>query len=119
MAAGRKIADENEARRCLAAAKRAGLKAGEWARARGIDGRSLHAWQLSLERRGRGAVARPRRKKPRGKAPTLVELVPTAPGVSPIGNGRYVLHVAGARLEFGDDVSVVTLRRVLEALRPC
>ncbi|MEN9580190.1 MAG: hypothetical protein RJA70_3199 [Pseudomonadota bacterium] len=62
MAAGRKIEDEREARRCLAAARRAGLGLGEWARARGIDGRSLHAWQLGLERRARGAVAGPHSK---------------------------------------------------------
>jgi hypothetical protein len=30
-----------------------------------------------------------------------------------------VLDIGGARLEFGDDVSVATLRRVLEALRSC
>jgi hypothetical protein len=45
----------------------------------------------------------------------LVELVPALPHSS----GRYVLEVAGARVEFGEDVSVVTLRRVLEALRSC
>jgi len=112
VAAGRKIENEREARRCLAAAKRARLRAGEWARARGIDGRSLHAWQLSLERRGRGTAARSRSKTPSA----LVELVPE-PSVA--STGRYVLEVAGARLEFGNDASVATLRRVLEALRPC
>jgi hypothetical protein len=35
------------------------------------------------------------------------------------GRGRYVLEVAGARIEFGDDVSIATLRRVLEAVRSC
>lgn len=34
VAVGRKITDERETRRCLAAAKRAGVSAGEWARAR-------------------------------------------------------------------------------------
>ena len=37
MASARKIEDETEARRCLRAARLAGLSAGEWARARGID----------------------------------------------------------------------------------
>ncbi|HEX5098301.1 MAG TPA: hypothetical protein VFV94_02330 [Polyangiaceae bacterium] len=46
----------------------------------------------------------------------LVELVPATRGG---GAGRYVLEVAGARVEFGDDASVATLRRVLEALRSC
>jgi hypothetical protein len=31
--------------------------------------------------------------------------------------GRYPLVVGGARVEFGDDASVTTLRRLLEALR--
>lgn len=50
MATARKIDDEFEARRCLQAAKRAGQSAGEWARAHGIDGRSLHAWKINVER---------------------------------------------------------------------
>ena len=118
VAVGRKITDESEAQRCLAAAKRARVSAGEWARARGIDGRSLHAWQMNLERRG--TTARPRRRKAK-VAPTraLVELVPAAGTVSRVAAGRYVLEVAGARVEFGDEVSVATLRRVLEALRSC
>jgi hypothetical protein len=48
-----------------------------------------------------------------------VELVPAPQPVQEVVSGRYVLEVAGARVEFGDDVSVATLRRVLEALRPC
>jgi hypothetical protein len=116
---GRKIEDESEARRCLLAAKRGGLSAGEWGRAHGIDGRSLHAWQMNLERRG--TIAAPRRHKRRASraARALVELVPSGPDVTVVGRGRYVLDVAGARVEFGDEVSVATLRRVLEALRSC
>ena len=110
MAAGRKISDETEARRCLAAAKREGLSPGAWARARGIDGRSLRAWSLNLGRRGAGAgtATAPR---------ALVELVPLSPIVT--GRARYVLEVADARVEFGDDASATTLRRIIEALRPC
>ena len=48
-----------------------------------------------------------------------MELVPTVRSVTFVGTARYVLEVAGARVEFGDDASVATLRRVLEALRPC
>ena len=116
---GRKIEDELEARRCLLAASRGGLSAGEWARAHGIDGRSLHAWQMNLERRG--TTARPGRRKSRTSTTTraLVELVPATPSVTIAGRGRYVLEVAGARVEFDDDASVATLRRVLEALRSC
>lgn len=121
MARGRRIEDESEAQRCLLAAKRAGRNSGEWARAHGIDGRSLHAWQVNLGRLGTSAPARARRREQKA-APTaraLVELIPAARGVDVAAAGRYVLEVAGARVEFGDDVSVATLRRVLEALRPC
>jgi hypothetical protein len=119
MAAGKKIEDESEARRCLQAAKRQGVSAGEWARAHGVDGRSLHAWQMNLGRRGADGPPRRRRKQEAATiAPGLVELVPSA-RVNALGTGRYVLEVAGARVEFGGDVSVMTLRRVLEALRSC
>ena len=116
---GRKIEDERDARRCLLAAKREGLSAGEWARAHDIDGRSLHAWEMNLERRGVPAPTRRRRRKTVTAARALVELVPAASAIAIAGKGRYVLEVAGARVEFGDDASVATLRRVLEALRSC
>ena len=117
MAAGRKITGEAEARRCVLAAKQVGQTAGEWARAHGIDGRSLHAWKLSFER-GKAAppVAR-RAAKPRPGTSALVELVPR--GSEGATRARYVLEGGGARLEFGDDVSTETLRRVLEVLRSC
>jgi hypothetical protein len=118
VAAGKKIEDEREARRCLASAERAGLSAGEWARARGIDGRSLHAWQMNLER-GSGRPGRLRKPKADRGSRALVELVPMAPSVAVVGRGRYILEVGGARVEFGDDASVATLRRILEALRSC
>lgn len=123
MASGRKIADETEARRCLRAVRLAGLSAGEWAQARGIDGRSLNAWRMNLAGRGapRTTVA-PRRRRPpppRPAAHALVELVPTRSGEKLVAGGRYVLEVAGARVEFDDHCSVATLRRVLEALRSC
>jgi len=117
MAAGRKIDDEFEARRCLLAAKRAGKKAGEWARSHGIDGRSLHAWKINFEQ-GRShplVVRRPAKTRPFASA--LVELVPRGAVTTP--RARYVLEVSGARLEFGDDAATDTLRRVVEVLRSC
>lgn len=123
MASARKIADETEARRCLRAARLAGLSAGEWARVRGIDGRSLNAWKMNLAGRGApGTIAAPRRSKPtppRPAARALVELVPAIASAKLVAGGRYVLEFAGARLEFDDHCSVATLRRVLEALRSC
>lgn len=43
-----KIDNQRDARRCLRAAERPGLTAGEWAREHGIDGRSLNAWRMNL-----------------------------------------------------------------------
>lgn len=120
MSIGRKIEDEREAVRCLRAAERRGLSAGDWARVHGVDGRSLHAWQMNLARRGTTSPVKRRKASSKATpvAHALVELVPalTSAAAAP---GRYTLFVGGARLEFGDDVSVVTLRRVLEALRSC
>jgi hypothetical protein len=119
LSVGRKIEDEREAVRCLRAAERKGLSAGDWARAHGVDGRSLHAWQMNLARRGTTWPAK-RRKAPavkrRRAAHGLIELVPAVAPAAP-GAGRYTLVVGQARVEFGDDASVATLRRVLEALR--
>lgn len=46
----RKITDEADARRGLAAARRAGEHVGSWAQANGVDGRSLNAWRMALSR---------------------------------------------------------------------
>ena len=123
MASARKIADETEARRCLRAARLAGLSAGEWARARGIDGRSLNAWRMNLAGRGAPRTTAASRRStptpPRPAAHALVELVPATASAKDVAGGCYVLEVAGARLEFDDHCSVATLRRVLEALRSC
>ena len=67
MASRRQVEDEAEARRCLLAAKRKGLSAGEWAREHDIDGRSLNAWRVNLELRGASA-------QPRSVATGLTEI---------------------------------------------
>ena len=119
----RKITDEQEARRCLAAARRTGESAGAWARANGIDGRSLNAWRVNLARRSAsGNATRPRTPS---RSPTalvvrpraaLVELVPVSrPGVM----ARYVVHVGELRVEVGDDFAPEALRRIVEVLRAC
>jgi hypothetical protein len=122
LAQGRKIEGELDARHCLTAAEASGLAHREWAREQGIDARSLNMWRVILARGGSTPTHRRRRPKPRVVAATqLVELVP-ASGASAASSGRpgrYVLDVDGARVEFGDDFSAPTLRRVLEALRSC
>lgn len=123
--AKRKIEDESEARRCLLAVEAEGGDIRRWAGAHGIDGRSLHAWRVNFARWGRGDRARHgRRSRPAG-APTstaLVELIPASHDrrmLSPLGTRRYVLELNGGRVEFGDDFSEPTLRRLVGILRTC
>jgi hypothetical protein len=80
-----------------------------WARAHGIDGRSLNLWRVNLE--GRGVP------RPRTVAPKLVELVPAA---MPTGaRSPYVLHVGGVELEVGRDFDEPSLRRLVGLLKSC
>lgn len=99
----RKIEDERDAWRCLKAAAAAGLSVAAWARAHGVDGRSLNAWRLNL------AQAQP-------AMPKLVELV-AAPQAR--HGARYVVRVGEVALEVGADFDEETLVRIVRALRAC
>ncbi|WP_374616538.1 hypothetical protein [Thauera aminoaromatica] len=113
----RKIRDEKEARQCVAAARAAG-NLGQWARAHGYDGRSLHAWAMNLGRRAPAAKvrrARPARNAREG-APALVELVPSP---SPMALGQVVVVLGDVRIEVGPDFDAATLQRLLAVLRAC
>jgi hypothetical protein len=118
----RKIGDEKEARECLSAIEAAGGDIRAWAREHGIDGRSLHAWRVNLARSG-AKTRGPRRKQRAVCVATkgLVELVPAgfSTAVPHLRPTRYVLEIGGARVEFGDDFSEPTLRRVIGILRSC
>lgn len=105
--AGRRVRNEADARACLASERAAGGDSTGWARAHGLDGRSLNAWRLNLGRRSKSSGRRAVTRSP------LVELVPAPAAKS---EARYVLEIGGARLEFGDAFSVDTLRRVLQVL---
>jgi transposase-like protein len=105
----RKISGEAEARRALKAIARAGVSIRTWAREHGVDGRSLHAWEMTLTRRAPGAARPPRR------IAALVELVPA----SPVSSARYVMRAGEVSFEFGDDASEEMLRRAVGALRSC
>ena len=109
----RRIEGEADARRCLAAVAKAGGDLGAWTRSHGVDGRSLSRWKANLERRSRPR-ALPRRES---TELSVVELVPSPAPVTL--DRRYVLEVAGARVELGDDFDEQTLRRVVRALRSC
>ena len=106
--AGRRIFNEQDARRCLAAVRSSRDTLAEWARAHGIDGRSLNLWRVNLESRG---VSRAR-----SVAPKLVELVP-APSAT--ARSPYVLHVRGVEVEVGHDFDEPSLRRLVGLLKSC
>ena len=106
----RKVRDEAEARQALAAVERVGGRIGVWARASGIDGRSLRMWKLNIERRQSAARA----GGARGPV-SLVELVPT----TAMSAARYVLRSGGLSFEFGDEAREETLRRVVAVMRAC
>lgn len=108
--AGRRIFSEQEARRCLAAARSARGGLAEWARSHGIDGRSLNAWRVNLARRGIPRI--------RALAPRMVELVPIAAPAT-AARAPYVLHVGGVELEVGADFDAESLRRLVGLLKSC
>lgn len=107
--AGRKIQDEQDALRCLAGARSTTGGLGAWARAHGIDGRSLNTWRVNLERRG--VLPQP------AVRPRLVELVPTVTATS--STTRYRPCLDGLELEFGDDFNEANLRRLTGLLKSC
>lgn len=112
--AGRKIRDERDARRCMAAAKAAGVRRGEWAQQHGIDGRSLFAWGKNLDRGDRTrSTKKPVRK--RKKHSGLVELVA---GASPAGR-RYLIRCGQLGVEVDEHFNEATLARLLRVIVAC
>lgn len=112
--AGRKIRDEQDARRCMAAAKAAGRSRGEWARRHGIDGRSLCAWGKNLERGDktrRASKAGCRRDKRGG----VVELIAAASR----GGSRYVVRCGQVAVEVDEHFDEATLTRLLRIIAVC
>jgi hypothetical protein len=107
--AGRKVFNEQDARRCIAAARATRGGIAVWARAHGVDGRSLNAWYVNLARRGVPRV--------RAVGPKLVEVV-SAPAVA-MGRAPYVLHVRGVELEVGTNFDEQSLRRLVGLLKSC
>ena len=106
--AGRKVFNEQDARRCLAAVMKSRVDLGTWARAHGVDGRSLNLWRANLERRGAVRV--------RAAPPKMVEVVvatqsgPRAP---------FVLRIGGVELEVGAFFDEGALRRLVGLLKSC
>jgi hypothetical protein len=116
----RKIDDEVDARACLAAAAKSRMTLGQWARAHGVDGRSLHAWQMNTSRGARSTTRRAiKSTRVRVRGPRQLGLVELVPVASATRTARYVVTVGALALEFGDDCQDETIRRVLRVLRSC
>ena len=98
----RKVHDAEDARSCLEAASRSGLDRAAWARAQGIDARSLNAWRLNLARRT-GARSPLR----------LVELV-----VPPVAT-NYRVRCGVFEVEVSDDFDEGVLARLLSVVAGC
>jgi transposase-like protein len=106
--AKRKIRDERDARRCLAAAKEAGLTRAEWARQHGVDGRSLYAWARNLKRDDRKTGHRQKHKG-------LVELIPEARHA----RSRYVIRCGQLAVEVDEQFDEAILARLLRVIAAC
>ncbi len=106
--AGRKVFNEQDARRCLTAVKASSQELGAWAREHGVDGRSLNLWRVNLERRGVRLRA----------GPKLLELVVAPqPVVGP--RAPFVLRIGGVGLEVCDHFDEASLRRLVGVLKSC
>lgn len=108
--AGRKVFNEQDARRCLAAVKSSRVDLGTWARAHGVDGRSLNLWRANLARRGTVRV--------RAAAPRLVEVV-VAPAQGADPRAPFLLRIGGVELEVGASFDEGALRRLVGLLKSC
>lgn len=107
--AGRKIRDEDDARACLEAAARAGVSRRNWARAHGVDGRSLHCWYLSL-----------RGPNGRLKPPVPVRMVELVPEVQSEGGGcSFLVRTGDIEIELDADFDEAALGRLLRVVRAC
>jgi len=103
----RKIQDATEARACLAAMERSGLARAEWARSHGLDGRSLNAWRLNLERAQ--AASHPVR---------LVELLAVPPPEHQRPT-RYTVRVNDLAIEVDEHFDGAVLRRLIGVVSSC
>ena len=105
----RKITEEPDALALIQAFEASGLPLPQFAKERGVDGRSLLCWIRNLERRSRRAQDR---------APTVrfVELVSTPPTPTPT---TYRLHLDEVVLELSDAFDDEMVRRLVRVLRRC
>lgn len=85
----RKIRGVADARACLAAVEASGQSRVAWAKAHGVNPRSLNAWRLNLSRAQRG------RTTPVIRLVELVPATPSTPTVYRVRCGAFEVEVDG------------------------
>lgn len=101
----RKVRDAVDARSCLNEAERAGLTRAAWARANGVDGRSLNMWRVILARNDADRVVPLR----------LVEVVSRS--AAPVAT--YTVRVDRFAVDVDEAFNDEVLRRLLGVLSSC
>lgn len=105
MAKKRRVRNEQDAKRCLEAARAAGQGRSEWARQHGVDGRSLYSWEKKLA---------PDESEQRERQGGLVELIPGSPQVA-----GYVVRYGQFAVEVDEHFDEETLGRLLKVVAAC
>lgn len=107
----RKVRDPAHARQLLAELSGTRLTLAEFARQRGIDGRSLNMHRVNL---GGGA------RQEREPAPVrLVELIAGRHGGDTERRGRYVVRCGDVAIEVDEDFEEDVLRRLIAVAASC
>lgn len=102
----RMVRDEADARECLASVAASKQSRGDWARANGVDGRSLYLWSLRLP---------PVPAEPPAEL-RLVELVARSVPRLP---ARYTVRVGELGIEVDDAFDDDVLRRLISVVASC
>jgi hypothetical protein len=102
---GRKVRDAADARACLEAVAQADMDRAAWARAHGVDARSLNAWRLALTRHERPSPPRL----------DFVELVAEVPRSAP----PFLVHAGPYTVEVDAAFDASALRRLLGVVASC
>ncbi len=101
----RKIRNAADAQECLAAAAASGQPPTDWARANGVDARSLNCWRLGPPKRAPHEVQ-------------LVELVPT-PAATTSAPSRYLVHMGEFSVEVDALFDPQILGKLLRVVAEC
>lgn len=109
----RKIRDEAEALSALRAVAASGQPRAVWARAHGLDARSLNGWRVALEQRDRT------RRRAEVLDLRVVELVARKWEPEPEPPARYRILCGELAVEIDDSFEAETLRRILAVVQTC